>query len=168
MMNGIRTLVRRLRRGTRGQSLVEFALLTPVLMIFVVAVIDFGKMMFTYQVITNAAREGARRAALADESISDSVVLASIKTALNPVIGSDEIQFFPPDEDGACQAMGGGGGGAVLVYGCGWSGAPDTTPDAVVGIEMEYQTILLGRFLGRDEGEEGSFPLRTRMTYRNE
>ncbi|HEU0080321.1 MAG TPA: hypothetical protein VFQ76_21920, partial [Longimicrobiaceae bacterium] len=85
-----------------------------------------------------------------------------------PVIGDDEIQFFPPGEDGSCQSMGGGGGSTALVYGCGWSGDPSDTPDAVVGIEYEYETILLGRFLGAEDGEEGTYPLRTKMTYRNE
>lgn len=164
-MKTIRSLVRKLRRSTRGQSLVEFALLTPVLMIFVVAVIDFGKMLFTYQVITNAAREGARRAAVFDEASTnpDSVVRAVITESLGLIVDDDEVQFVAANEDGTCGSMGGGTGGYVLVYGCGWTDDRDT--DAVVKIEYDYETVLLGRFLGN---EGNTFPLRTQMIYRNE
>ncbi|MEW5926429.1 MAG: TadE/TadG family type IV pilus assembly protein [Gemmatimonadota bacterium] len=163
-MNGtIRALGRRLRRSTRGQSLVEFALLTPLLMVFVVSVIDFGNMLFTYQVITNAAREGARRAAVFDETASDSVVRAQIVRSLSLVADEAQVQFVAPNEDGTCAPMSGGSAGYVLVYGCGWSGARNT--DAVVGIQTDYRTVLLGRFLGN---EGGTFPLKTRMVYRNE
>jgi hypothetical protein len=48
------------RRGSRGQGLVEFALVFPVFILLVVAAIDVGKGVFAYNSITNGAREGAR------------------------------------------------------------------------------------------------------------
>ena len=48
------------RKGTRGQSLVEFALLLPVFLILVMGVIDIARGYSVLQVVTNAAREGAR------------------------------------------------------------------------------------------------------------
>ena len=51
-------------RGSRGQSLAEFALLLPVLMILVFGVIDFGMGLRSYISLTNATREGARFAAI--------------------------------------------------------------------------------------------------------
>jgi Flp pilus assembly protein TadG len=51
---------RRLRTGARGAELVEFALVLPLLLLLVAGVIDFGFLFQQNQVITNAAREGAR------------------------------------------------------------------------------------------------------------
>jgi len=43
-----------------GQSLVEFALLIPVIALLLAGVVDLGQGFQNYIVITNAAREGAR------------------------------------------------------------------------------------------------------------
>ena len=55
---------RRLLRAGRGQSLVEFALVLPILMIMVFGIIDFGMGLRSYISLTNATREGARFAAV--------------------------------------------------------------------------------------------------------
>lgn len=47
-------------RGTRGQSLVEFALIFPVLIVILLGIFDLGRAVFAYSSLTNAAREGAR------------------------------------------------------------------------------------------------------------
>lgn len=44
----------------RGQSLVEFAIILPVLLLLVVGIIDLGMGFKTYMGLTNAAREGVR------------------------------------------------------------------------------------------------------------
>jgi Flp pilus assembly protein TadG len=48
---------------TRGQSLVEFALILPVFMLFFAAVLDLGRIAAAEISVTNAAREGAFQAA---------------------------------------------------------------------------------------------------------
>ena len=49
------------RRGrTRGQTLAEFALVLPVLIVMLMGIFDLGRAIFAYNAITNAAREGAR------------------------------------------------------------------------------------------------------------
>jgi Flp pilus assembly protein TadG len=55
------------RRGRRerGQSLVETAIVAPILLLLLAAAIDFGRAFDTYIVLTNAAREGARFGSLA-------------------------------------------------------------------------------------------------------
>jgi Flp pilus assembly protein TadG len=49
------------RRAAReaGQELVEFALILPLLLLFL-GIIEVGRLMFSYSTIANAAREGAR------------------------------------------------------------------------------------------------------------
>jgi Flp pilus assembly protein TadG len=44
----------------RGQSLVETAIIFPLLLLLLAAVVDFGRAFDAYIVLTNAAREGAR------------------------------------------------------------------------------------------------------------
>jgi hypothetical protein len=51
-------------RGRTGQGLVEFALVLPVFLLIVLALFDTGKGVFTYNSIGQAAREGARLAAV--------------------------------------------------------------------------------------------------------
>lgn len=43
----------------RGQSLVEFALVLPMLLVLIVSAIEIGRLFFTKIVVTNAAREAA-------------------------------------------------------------------------------------------------------------
>jgi Flp pilus assembly protein TadG len=56
-------MFRRIKQA-RGQSLVEFALVLPLLMILVFGIIDFGMGLRSYISLTNATREGARFAAI--------------------------------------------------------------------------------------------------------
>ena len=51
------------RRRGRGQSLVEFALVLPVLLLILMVALDFGRAFFAWVGITNASRAGAAYAA---------------------------------------------------------------------------------------------------------
>jgi hypothetical protein len=46
--------------GEGGQTLVEYALVLPVLLLLLLGIMDFGIVVFKYNTIANAAREGAR------------------------------------------------------------------------------------------------------------
>jgi Flp pilus assembly protein TadG len=48
----------------RGQGLAEFALVVPVIVFLVVAFVEIGRAVYSYTSITNAARQGARVAAV--------------------------------------------------------------------------------------------------------
>lgn len=48
----------------RGQAIIELALTLPLLLLVVLGIFDFGFMFQRYEVVTNAAREGARVAVL--------------------------------------------------------------------------------------------------------
>lgn len=48
------------RTGLHGQSLVEFALILPILLLILVVLFDLGRAVYYFSVIHNAAREGAR------------------------------------------------------------------------------------------------------------
>lgn len=51
---------RRQRKKERGQGLLEFALMLPIILLLMMAVMDFGRMLFLYSQVSNAAREAAR------------------------------------------------------------------------------------------------------------
>ena len=72
-MNGVILSLhhRRETLGERGQSLVEFAIALPVLLAIVIGIFEFGMAWNQRQVITNAAREGARVAVLGNQSDTD-------------------------------------------------------------------------------------------------
>jgi Flp pilus assembly protein TadG len=58
-------------RSEDGAQLVEFALVLPLLLLVVLGIAEFGFIFQRYEVITNAAREGARIAVLPGYSDAD-------------------------------------------------------------------------------------------------
>ena len=49
-------------RRSRGQALVEFAIVAPIFFLLMFGIIDFGRYVYYVQILNNAAREGARYA----------------------------------------------------------------------------------------------------------
>lgn len=76
-----RTLTRFAKRDD-GQAVVEFALIMPFLLLFLVGIIEFGRAWNQHEVLTDATREGARKAAVFDPKITQDSVLNSIKRVL--------------------------------------------------------------------------------------
>lgn len=58
----------RTRQSERGSALLEMALTLPLLLLVTVAIFELGRAYQTQQILTNAAREGARMAVLPDAS----------------------------------------------------------------------------------------------------
>ena len=61
----------RCRRSERGAELIEFALILPLLILIILGLVDFGFMFQRFEVVTNAAREGARIAVLPGYATAD-------------------------------------------------------------------------------------------------
>ena len=81
-------------RRNKGQALVEFAFVLPIILLVLMGIIEFGRIFNTYLVLTNASREGARVAAVggADLDIMNSVRnvtptldQASLNITINPI-----------------------------------------------------------------------------------
>lgn len=84
-------LVRRWR-SDEGAQLVEFALVLPLLLLIVLGIAEFGFIFQRYQVITNAAREGARMAMLpgyGDTGVITARVKAYVNAGKVPTAGSN-------------------------------------------------------------------------------
>lgn len=56
-------------RTERSQALIEFALVSPVLLLLLFGVIDIGRAIFYYDTVNHAAREGARVAVRASNQL---------------------------------------------------------------------------------------------------
>lgn len=90
-MNGEILTFRRGALGNRGQSLVEFAIALPVLLAIVIGIFEFGMAWNQRQVITNAAREGARVAVLEnmdDDDVENAVANYLTNANLDPDLAS--------------------------------------------------------------------------------
>ena len=77
-------MVRGTLRHEQGQSLVEFALSLPVLMLILFALAEFGLMLNDQVSIANAARDGARVAAL--QGSGDPNLTSDVQTAVNDAL----------------------------------------------------------------------------------
>lgn len=54
------------RKGEDGQSVLEFALVLPILVLFLIGIIDFGRLYSAHLILTEAATDAARYASLGD------------------------------------------------------------------------------------------------------
>jgi Flp pilus assembly protein TadG len=55
-------------RGDRGNALIETAMVLPLLLLIMVGIFEIGRAYQTWQVLTNAAREGARASIIPNTS----------------------------------------------------------------------------------------------------
>ena len=74
-----------------GQSLVEFALLLPIMVIFLMVIFDLGRAAYYYSAIHNAAREGARQGAVRWYDASISTDIRNSVERLTAGLNADEI-----------------------------------------------------------------------------
>jgi Flp pilus assembly protein TadG len=70
------------REGERGSELIEFALVLPILLLIIAGIVDFGFLFQRYEVVTNAAREGARIAVLPSGYNTDTNVQSRVQQYL--------------------------------------------------------------------------------------
>ena len=85
-------------RKTRGQGLVEFALVLPLFLVLIMAIVDLGSAVFAYNSITNAAREGARLA-IVNQDATKITTRATSQSAVarTPTV---TVNFYRAADDG--------------------------------------------------------------------
>lgn len=129
------------RRGQRGQSLAETALVLPVLLLIVIALFDVGRAVFAYNTATNAARE-ASRLAIVNQSIPKIEERAALLSPNTPV-DDLTVTFYRPGSDTTSTSTADrclGTTASPIVIGC----------VAVVEFETSFSAItpLIGSILG--------------------
>jgi len=77
------------RKGEKGQSLLEFALIVPILLIILAGVLDLGRLYYTYVSITDAAAEGASYAAIHPQANERAEVLQRAQEASGALVQID-------------------------------------------------------------------------------
>ena len=65
-------LFRARARSERGAEIIELAIVTPIFALLIAAMFDFGFLFRNWEVVTNAAREGARMGVLPSYACDDS------------------------------------------------------------------------------------------------
>ena len=85
-IRGVRKAVRSIRATETGQSLVEFAMVLPLFLVLLFGLVDFGRAFYSWILITNAAREGARTGAVQKDWAS--MQSAAYNSICNPYPGS--------------------------------------------------------------------------------
>jgi hypothetical protein len=98
----MKQIIRLIRRSDRGASLIETALVLPLLLLLVGGIVDFGFAFNNYITITNAAREGARYASRFPND-ADGILNAAKQEATNfgVILTDDEITISPDPPGGA-------------------------------------------------------------------
>jgi len=125
-------------RGNRGQAVIEFAFVLPLLLLVCFGITEFGRAWMTMNIITSAAREGVRLAVVTapnipavEQRVRDVCAAAGVETSA--------ITVVPPDP---------------------------ADPDRRVSVTVETDfEVIPGRFLG---AFSGIIPLRTTSIMRHE
>src|SRR6202165_1539976 len=71
----------RKRTRRRAQSLVEFTLVAPLLLLIIALTVDFARVVYAYSAISAAARAGARTLSLKDQEGTDCQVFQTVEAA---------------------------------------------------------------------------------------
>jgi len=83
-----------------GQSLVEFAFVLPILLLLLVAIIDFSILYYSQMAVLNAAWEGARAGAtILDPSRGDLEIIGAVHQAAYGLDLSQLVIDIDPSED---------------------------------------------------------------------
>ena len=133
-------------RSESGIAMLETAIVIPVVALLLFALIEFGLAFARYQVVTNAAREGARMAAVANPLTTT----ASVDSMVRNVLVQGGLNGYAS----TTQVTIGGWRGGV--------GTPDS-----VRVDYPYQFLLLGPIIGWTTGQR-TVTLTSQSIMRNE
>lgn len=89
------SLLRRFVQDERG-DMAEAAITTPVIILLMVAIINFGMVAYTSQAAENAANYGARRGSVAQSNAIGEAVSAAAYVAERALIGEYSVQAVAP------------------------------------------------------------------------
>jgi Flp pilus assembly pilin Flp len=159
----------------RGAAAVEFAIVLPLLMVLLLGIFEFGRLWSVNQVVTDAAREGARRAVVKD-GLTGAAKRTAVAAALNQRLASAGLQWSgtplgdpmlacpengawtPPDPTAS----------TISVAGCGWGGSANTTARVVIRTPFPFQFLGPVMRMSRSGSGPGPLLLRSDFSMRNE
>ena len=140
----------------RGNALVEFALVLPLLLLIFAGIVDFGFLFQRYEVITNAAREGARIGVLPGYEAADvqQRVLDYVQAGLSMSAGDAAAAVGTPDVQTVMLAAA--------------TGAPFAATQVTVSFTYNY--LIIGPIVNLVTGGDwaASITINSRSTMRRE
>jgi Flp pilus assembly protein TadG len=86
------------RRKRQGAAAVEFAVVAPLFFLLVIGMIEFGRAIMVQQVLTNAAREGARVGVLDSTTPTHDQVVSTVTSYLSSAGVSGATVTMSPNE----------------------------------------------------------------------
>jgi Flp pilus assembly protein TadG len=93
-------------RTARGQALAEFALVLPLVLLFIGGIVEMGRAWNIKQAVTDAAREGARYTVVRDDAITPDDVRAKVQERLALAsIDSADATIVISSADPACAVL---------------------------------------------------------------
>jgi len=119
--------LRRLLNCQKGAELIEFALVFPLLLLVMFGIMDFGMLFQRYEVLTNAAREGARIAVLPGYAQAD------VTARVTQYLTASRMTAVPTLTFAAPQAVNVGGGACITLTG--------------ITVAYPYQYLFIGKII---------------------
>jgi len=149
----------------RGQAIIELALTLPLLLLVVLGVFDFGLMFQRYEVVTNAAREGARLAILSGQYTTAQARQRALDYLAAGGVSGTVV-------GGTCTTTGAGGSICVSVT-SNTSTITGTSPAVTVDemvciVEYDHQFTFVGPIMRLFGGSLATTPLRAASRMRVE
>ena len=153
-------------RSQKSQSMTEFALVAPILLLLFFGVIDFGRVIYIYGTLVQAANEGARTSIRASTPLpSDSDILSSAKIHAQSLILANPCPNGPlPPTSGA--------GAQNPPQGSGWIFITEPSPPSTVESSPPYDapggeswTAATGSCSAINPYSSGTYPLQVTVRY---
>jgi Flp pilus assembly protein TadG len=138
------------RDGESGQALVEFVLVSPVLVAILLAIVQFGIMLSEYITVTDSARIGAQQLALGsgltdpcDQAVTDANNAGS---SINLVNTGSVTPSFATSTDFCGAATSTSTSGCPYVYktSCNTNGNEASGDEATITVQKTYKLNILG------------------------
>ena len=134
--------MKRKHQKQRGTSIVEFAIVLPMLIILLLGIVEFGFALYDQAVITNASREGARAGIVAQNPRKTS---ADITAIVNNYCQTYLISFT---ENDPVTTVAGGGSfpnplTVTVTYNYGFLALPNFLVDLTGPISLSASTVML-------------------------
>jgi Flp pilus assembly protein TadG len=82
-------MIRRTNRRRRGMAIVETTLIITVFLLFLFGILEYGRLVMTHQVLTNAAREGARYAVVNTQN----AVTSDVQNYVDQKLAGEGVQL---------------------------------------------------------------------------
>jgi Flp pilus assembly protein TadG len=155
-MVALMRFVRRFLRAESGAEMIEFGLTLPLMLLVVLGIIEYGFVFQQYEVVTNAAREGARIAVLPHYAATTTAAQTNVTARVDEYLTSAGLSTLPANRR-VC------GGNITAVKPCtgDWTFVKDTLSPGVcvnsfpVRVEYQHPVPFIGgiaRYFGQTFG----------------